>query len=383
MKMGRNEKCPCGSGKKYKKCCLKNISPLNNSIPLEVIQYFQKVEDEKTRKEILYGKIKPIISTDYAGQKMVAVGDRLYYSKKWKMFPDFLMDYIVSILEPEWCQSEHKKPYDTRHQILKWYDKICEFHKKQTPDSDNIYRVMPSGCMAAYLSLAYDLYILRHHQALQDYIIKRLKHPDQFQGARYELFVTATCIRAGFNIEFENEQDRTKKHPEFIIRHKETGEKFSVEAKSKHREGVLGYHGQTTNADEIKLKIGKLINKAIEKKNEFPNVIFIDLNLPYEVAKNIIGTQPPNKISKILEQIAKKDNKDQYNMLVFTNYCHHYGKDNETDPPKITLAVISQKPEIISRNPQHLLELRKATLQYGHIPNEFQEINDSGEICQH
>jgi len=22
MKTGRNEKCPCGSGKKYKKCCL-------------------------------------------------------------------------------------------------------------------------------------------------------------------------------------------------------------------------------------------------------------------------------------------------------------------------------------------------------------------------
>ena len=22
VKIGRNEKCPCGSGKKYKKCCL-------------------------------------------------------------------------------------------------------------------------------------------------------------------------------------------------------------------------------------------------------------------------------------------------------------------------------------------------------------------------
>lgn len=23
VKVGRNEKCPCGSGKKYKKCCIK------------------------------------------------------------------------------------------------------------------------------------------------------------------------------------------------------------------------------------------------------------------------------------------------------------------------------------------------------------------------
>ena len=28
MKIGRNAPCPCGSGKKYKKCCLdKNITP--------------------------------------------------------------------------------------------------------------------------------------------------------------------------------------------------------------------------------------------------------------------------------------------------------------------------------------------------------------------
>ena len=26
-KIGRNEPCPCGSGKKYKKCCLKNNKP--------------------------------------------------------------------------------------------------------------------------------------------------------------------------------------------------------------------------------------------------------------------------------------------------------------------------------------------------------------------
>jgi len=25
-KIGRNEKCPCGSGKKYKKCCLNKLN---------------------------------------------------------------------------------------------------------------------------------------------------------------------------------------------------------------------------------------------------------------------------------------------------------------------------------------------------------------------
>jgi len=27
MKIGRNDPCPCGSGKKYKKCCLDKTTP--------------------------------------------------------------------------------------------------------------------------------------------------------------------------------------------------------------------------------------------------------------------------------------------------------------------------------------------------------------------
>ena len=32
VKIGRNEKCPCGSGKKYKKCCLLKHQYVNNII---------------------------------------------------------------------------------------------------------------------------------------------------------------------------------------------------------------------------------------------------------------------------------------------------------------------------------------------------------------
>ncbi len=31
MKIGRNDPCPCGSGKKYKKCCLNAASPTENN----------------------------------------------------------------------------------------------------------------------------------------------------------------------------------------------------------------------------------------------------------------------------------------------------------------------------------------------------------------
>ena len=33
MKVGRNEPCPCGSGKKYKKCCLAKDEAIRATTP--------------------------------------------------------------------------------------------------------------------------------------------------------------------------------------------------------------------------------------------------------------------------------------------------------------------------------------------------------------
>src|SRR3989338_6846846 len=49
MKVGRNQPCPCGSGKKYKKCCLGNEnSPLRlavSSFKIEMGAFGPKVRD--------------------------------------------------------------------------------------------------------------------------------------------------------------------------------------------------------------------------------------------------------------------------------------------------------------------------------------------------
>jgi uncharacterized protein len=36
-KVGRNDPCPCGSGKKYKKCCEKKTETLNTIIQQEIL----------------------------------------------------------------------------------------------------------------------------------------------------------------------------------------------------------------------------------------------------------------------------------------------------------------------------------------------------------
>lgn len=47
MKIGRNDKCPCGSGLKYKKCCLiKEVEEKKLTNEMEMISKTTKITDE-------------------------------------------------------------------------------------------------------------------------------------------------------------------------------------------------------------------------------------------------------------------------------------------------------------------------------------------------
>ncbi|MCQ4573786.1 MAG: SEC-C metal-binding domain-containing protein [Candidatus Brocadiales bacterium] len=374
MKISRNNPCPCGSGKKYKKCCyLKPKTPSSQTIPPEILRKIQETQDQENERRRQYGEVRPIIHADFKGHKFVAVGSELHYGKNWKSFPGFLLYYIKTRLGSDWGNAELKKPLEQRHQIMQWYDAMCRFQQKQKPNSEGIYEAVPNGAFSAYILLAYDLYVLRDNQVLQDDIIRRLKIPDQFQGARHELFATATCRRAGFSIEFEDEKDRSKKHPEFIATHKQTGQKIAVEAKSKHRKGILGYPGIREANNEIKLDVTSLINKAIKKGADIPLVIFVDTNLPPSNAKQVYkGQQPSKEFQRILDKMqASKDGKDLFNLIVFTNHPHHYGRDDEDDPQRHTTSVFSSKPAIIPTRYQCIIDLHDAARQHGNVPNEF------------
>lgn len=374
MKIGRNDPCPCGSGKKYKKCCYwkKNSS----NIPHKDFAIMRKIKEQQEKdkqRQKLYGNVRPIIHADFKGYKFVAVGSELHWSKKWKTFPDFLLSYIATRLGKEWGSSELNKPFEERHQIIKWYDSMCKFQQKQKVDKDDIYKEIPNGAFSAYLLLAYDLYVLKDKRALQDNIIRRLKNQDQFQGARHELFATATCIRAGYEIEFEDETDKKRKHTEFIAIHKHAKQEIAVEAKSKHRPGVLGFRRKRRISKNIKLGITSLINRAIDKKPSIPFVIFVDTNLPPNIASSVYDKP---QLSKALRQIADRikkysDGKDFFNLIVLTNHPHAYGDDQEDDPVRHATSIFSLNPKIIPKNKQCIIGLNDAACQHGNVPNEF------------
>jgi hypothetical protein len=353
-----------------------SIKILNGAEFNELITIFEKQRIQERERLKKYGKIKPIIHARQKDLKFVAVGNQVHYSKNWKTFPDFLFEYVFRVFGKEWCVRERDKKHEDKHEVFKWYEKSCELSSKQKANKDGLIIANPNGITSAYLLLSYDLYTILNNGIKIDNLVERLKDKIQFQGARYELFCLAACIRAGFIIELDNEKDLSIKHVEFHIHEANNSLKVAVEAKSKHRSGILGQPGVKISDEEIKVgKLTQLINNAVSKNYKYPLIIFLEFNLPCEYADYLIGGKSHKKIFQILESVKKSnDGKDLFNLIILTNHPYHYGKDEEPAPDKIHSLVYSLNPRHVIQNKDLFNRLVYASLQFGTIPNNFDDV---------
>lgn len=147
-----------------------------------------------------------------------------------------------------------------------------------------------TGAMAAYMHLAYDLYSLDHNAELQKKLIARLRDPSNFSGAWYEIQVAAMLVRAGFKLEFEDEDDRRTSHCEFTATSHQTEQKFSVEAKK----------------TEGKLRPMRLLHKALMKHALHRRIVFIDLNTPDPTT----GTTEPRLLCNARASLRRYEQRD-------------------------------------------------------------------------
>ena len=98
MKVGRNDPCPCGSGKKYKKChdllndgaAGRHVSMPSRELLERKLAEFQALQTQRERQQ---GLGHPIISEVLNGYRIVAVGNEIHWSREWKTFHDFLLYY--------------------------------------------------------------------------------------------------------------------------------------------------------------------------------------------------------------------------------------------------------------------------------------------------
>src|SRR2546423_735066 len=106
--VGRKRPCPCGSGKKYKRCCgrtsqtanetlrtentakrpipgkrVKAIETPRHAVPPHVLRYFEEKLYKQAEYTRIYGAGRPPVITGDEKERFVAVGGELFKSN-WK-----------------------------------------------------------------------------------------------------------------------------------------------------------------------------------------------------------------------------------------------------------------------------------------------------------
>lgn len=378
-KLRRNDPCHCGSGKKFKKCHgAAEGGPKLTLIDSSLKNTLRKKLDEHKALEIQrqkqQGLGKPIISTNFKGRRFVAIGKELRWSEKWKTFHDFLFDYIKICLGKEWWFGELAKAPKERHPILIWAELLGKYTTEHFNTSDKIHSAPTTGAIDAYLGLSYNLYLLAHNVELQKSLVGRLKNMDQFLGAYYETFVAAAFIKAGFVLQLEDETDVSMSHCEFTATYKETGNKFSVEAKARK--------GGNPSPD-----IGDQLYRALRKRADHPRVVFIELNSHPRVNRNEVMDfvrQISAHLRKLEKGLSIKGNPAPEAYVFLTNFPYQFNLE-ATNVFKFAFAEGFKIPEFnsglstpnirealrIRKDHYEMFQLMKSIREHSEIPSTF------------
>ena len=260
--------CPCGSGLAYAQCHMMEDRGITRTpMPVSTQQQLQLAQAKEELRRIQQGHGKPILSAAIGDQRFVVVGNELINSGEFKTFHDFLHQYLRALFGSEWANVEAKKTAKERHPVMLWNDKMRAVQRQHERGPREVFSTVMTGAISAFTNLSYNLYLLKHNADLLELLLTRLRHKDHFHASFYETLVAAIFIKAGFQIELENENDRLNTHCEFTATWPATGRKYSVEAKMR----------QPGKADA---NVRNQLYAALKKAMHHERVVFIELGYP-------------------------------------------------------------------------------------------------------
>lgn len=268
-------------------------------------------------------------------QIYLIVGKQLYYSGvKRTTFHEILIDHLLTALGKEWGVAQEKLPESQWNFIYKCVQETnAYFHSggiNMRQENEQLRTGAPNGYVQSLLSLAFDFYLLKSAGSLDAKVFERLKKNEQYQGARYEITIAASFIKAGWSIEWVKDMKGIS-IPEFIATSPDSKYRVVVEAKSKHRDGVLHKDGVFDAKSAESGSMLYLIKEALGKETfGLPFMIFLDLNSPQTIAKKD-HEHWKNDLVALFKTIDAPDPSkriDKQNLVMSTNFAPHYdGKD--------------------------------------------------------
>lgn len=382
MKIGRNDPCPCGSGKKYKKCCLRSENPPTEPrrpseeslrSAMQALRAKQAEEEVRIQQQ---GHGHPIVSFVDHGYRLVAVGNTIHWSNDWTVFPDFLLYFLKKTFNPEWGRREQATG---RHPLFRWLEKFNSYSASQ-PSTGKLKSAPTKGFLACWLHLAYSLYLIEHNDSLPKSLLRRLRDPEYFLPAFYETLVGSALAVAGFEISCAETRVTSDPLPEFRAKSKNSGKMYNVEAKRKNgwkvvTDDVAGKEFQ----DELQRYIRDQLHSASRKKLE--NAIYwFELSIPTLVTEEAWRVVVA-KASEVLREAEKSMTVDGQPVnaafVVITNYTFIVNEDMDGQPTFAALDTVNIPDFPIGRT----VELEAALEAYDQYRDIFWMV-DSWKIAQ-
>ncbi len=373
MKIGRNDLCPCGSGKKYKKCCL------NKPPQIQSLDTYK--QNERPEPHIDFCK-----SIIHQGYRFRAFGNKIHYRPIKETFHEFIIYNLMSTFSQNWYDTQKSLSKEKQHVLYKWYQSYKVWKKINATEANKVpggWRFLPTGEVQALISFAYDAYCLQAFLLFPKFLVERLRDFTSFQSAHYEVLVAAVMKRAGYDIEFLDPKIKNKKHCEFIATNKYSKLQIGVEAKSRRRPGILNEKGEIKEDTLLKGDFEGLLLKAIQQKPEkIPYFIFIDMNIiPFDDS-NPFEKPWFDDVKKTFDKLGKPTLQKPcpFNALFLTNFTYYLCGNTGITPRGYHITSIPLYSEVplinfkdihdVFTNP-HITEVVQSLNRYNNIPKEI------------
>lgn len=372
-KIGRNDKCPCGSGKKYKRCCLSRLQSIDLDSMMNSANMKLNIDSSVLKsKGIHIDFVRPV---DFKGKRVWALGNRLYPNEPPSItFGEFILRVLQRELGEPWWDSNKKLSVEDQHYVFKAFNQF-ELWKKR-PKKDLVHGpngttgAFPDGWTFNLLSLAFDISMIIHRaEKIPKDLINRLRNKNEFQGARYEIAVASIFARIGCEINFIDNKNNNERHPEFYAEIPSEKIKVAVEAKSRRRPGVIHESGEAEISNLRKTRVVPLINEALKQNpDNMPFVIFIDINQPHSLSQS-----PEEHVKRLVKATTNlkspsSEKPDDFSLIYFTNYSGQFLQEEQMVKTYSTF-VLPQFSKYPINNSSFLPKLQKAVNSYGYIPN--------------